>query len=459
LIQIINGYTLTELRNLPSESVQCCVTSPPYWGLRDYGIDGQMGLENTPEKYVGGMVDLFREVKRVLRDDGTLWLNLGSSYAGSRQGGNPVDSAYQNQKTNRGSFSYEKRPNQSHYDALACGNGDKEPLNYRFYGRACPDCGDELTACSRNRRDRTSDTSQQSLLSERRLSQKGHDNGNLDSALTSPGVSPPSFDQTTIPSLPSSAQVGGDPLGAASASHKGLSTSVLGVPLSDHRLACIDDTSKTDRPSFSRNQGTTYVCTACGYSTRTYPEFKPKDMIPIPWMVAIGLQADGWYLRSDIIWHKPNPMPESVTDRPTKSHEYIFLLSKSANYYYDAEAIKEKGNGFNGSSFTSRQDLATKPGLGLGERQESEFRNKRTVWTIATQPYAEAHFATFPEEIPRLCIMSGSKVGDTVLDPFAGSGTTLRVAIELGRRAIGIELNPEYCKLIDRRCQTTVGML
>ena len=182
---------------------------------------------------------------------------------------------------------------------------------------------------------------------------------------------------------------------------------------------------------------------------------KPKDLIGIPWRVAFALQQDGWYLRQDIIWHKPNPMPESVTDRCTKSHEYIFLMSKSANYYYDAESIKEKtltNDNINRDRDTTRTNNT--PGrtrmAGL-KKNNYEKRNKRSVWKINTQPYKEAHFAVFPEKLPELCIKAGSKKGDIVLDPFFGSGTTGFVAQRLYRKWIGIELNPEYIKIANKR--------
>jgi DNA modification methylase len=199
---------------------------------------------------------------------------------------------------------------------------------------------------------------------------------------------------------------------------------------------------------------------------------KPKDLVGIPWRLAFALQDAGWYLRSDIIWSKPNPMPESVTDRPTKAHEYIFLLTKSAKYFYNADAIKEaatgnahaRGNGVNPKAkmpgANSRVHV-THTGAKPQSRQNESFsaavcglvdeRNARTVWTIGTQPYAEAHFATFPEELPRRCIMAGSREGDTVLDPFLGSGTTAAVAVRLGRQYIGIELNEDYAELAKKR--------
>lgn len=286
-MQIITGDALEALRQLPDCCCSTCVTSPPYYGLRDYGADGQIGQEETPEEYTQRLVEVFREVRRVLSDDGTLWLNIGDSYATK---------------------------------AIAEG-------------------------------------------------------------------------------------------------------------------------------------------------------IKRKDLIGIPWLLALDLRADGWYLRADIIWHKPNTMPESAKDRPTRAHEYVFLLSKSPNYYYDAEAVKETAVGYGpdnpgrkrgntstfrgGNAYTHNQ--ATNNSANV-ERQshglvpnESGKRNRRSVWTVATRPYKGAHFATFPEELVRPCILAGSRPGDTVLDPFAGSGTSGAVAIQEGRDFIGIEINPEYSKMSEQR--------
>jgi len=266
---IHHGDVRTILPTLKAGSVQCVVTSPPYWGLRDYGVTGQIGLEPTPEAYVENMVQVFREVKRVLRDDGTVWLNLGDSY-NSTSG----------------------------------------------FSRA-----------------------------NKQWARKGRDGG------------------------------------------------------------------ANDKKEIK------------------HPTLKTKDLIGIPWRVAFALQADGWYLRSDIVWHKPNPMPESVTDRPTKSHEYLFLLTKSVQYYYDAEAVREPA------------------------QDSKSGRNLRSVWTINPKPYAEAHFATFPEKLVEPCVKAGTKHGDTVLDPFAGSGTTGLVAGKLGREFVGIELNADYITLAHDRIE------
>jgi DNA modification methylase len=273
--------------------VQTCVTSPPYFGLRDYGHEGQIGLEPTPEAYIAAMVEVFRCVRDVLADDGTLWLNIGDSYAGG------------------GGFSPNSPSNQA---------GSK---------------------------------------------------------------------QTT---------------------HKG---SIRG----------------TIKP-----QG----------------EVKAKDLIGIPWMLAFALRADGWYLRQDIIWHKPNPMPESVRDRCTKAHEYIFLLSKSQRYYFDAEAIAEPATDPEYRTVGKIRPTAEgNPGFeirgGLHNQQGGRLtRNKRSVWMVTTKPYKGAHFATFPPDLIEPCILAGSRQGDVVLDPFMGSGTTAQVAVQHGRQYLGCELNPAY---------------
>jgi len=308
-IKIVTGDCRQKMAEMAPNSIQTCVTSPPYWGLRDYGVDGQIGLEATPEAFVETMVEVFREVWRVLRDDGTLWLNLGDSYAGG------------------GGFS------------------PTSPCNVE---RA-----------------------------------SGKQWGSLH---------PANMTRHEAKEKPKHARI--PPLG-----------------------------------------------------------LKPKDMIGIPWRVAFALQADGWYLRSDIIWAKPNPMPEGVTDRPTKSHEFLFLLTKKAKYYYDAEAIREP---YAGPMYAGVNNGAV-PG---GDRNDARKtcgisnpagRNKRDVWTVTTAPYKGAHFATFPPKLIEPCILAGSRKGDTVLDPFGGAGTTGLVADRLGRDAVLVELNPEYAQLAGGR--------
>ena len=359
-IEILEGNCLDTLKQLPDQCVNTCITSPPYWGLRDYGTatwiggdpncnhmrdskvnpngntdtghkamfdqenavgdaiyksecpkcgakrkDQQLGLEDTPDQFVKNLVNVFREVRRVLKDDGTVWLNLGDSYHRS---------------------------------------GSDQPT------------------------------------------QKG--------ILNTSGINK---------------KYGWD--------HK-------------HKNKLIN--------------------------------LKPKDLVGIPWKVAFALQADGWYLRQDIIWHKPNPMPESVKDRCTKSHEYIFLLSKNAHYYFDQEAIKE-GTTTKDSTIRNRDEtkLNNTPGRTRMEglkTNEYETKNKRSVWTVTTKPYSEAHFATYPHDLIIPCIKAGCPENGTVLDPFGGSGTTAQVAAQLNRNAILCELNPEYIKIANQRLLDSLGM-
>ena len=313
--KIYNMDCLEGLRLLPDESINVCVTSPPYFCLRDYGVEGQIGLEETPEEYIERLVQVFREVRRVLKPDGTLWVNIGDSYA-TRSGPQPPTNTW-----NRHGHTQKKVP----------------------------------------------------------------------------------------------------------------------------------------------------------------PNYKAKDLMGIPWLLAFALRADGWYLRQDLIWHKPNCMPESVKDRPTKAHEYIFLLSKSKKYYYDAEAVKEPAVGFynappagslgtpqpnarrRGNSKTFRGGSAythdqSKNNSFSVERESSGLvpnetgkRNKRSVWTVATRPFKGAHFATFPEQLVEPCILAGCPAGGIALDPFMGSGTTAVVAIRNERDFIGFELSPEYCEIAAER--------
>ena len=307
--QVLIGDCLTVLKEIPDDSIQCCVTSPPYFGLRDYGHPGQIGLEKSVDEYVEKLVLVFREIRRVLRSDGTLWLNLGDSYSSS--GGNHG------------------------------GRKDNQP----------------------------------GVGGKRVFENKSGDSGNR----------------------------------------------------------------------------------------RPVSGLKPKDLIGIPWRVAFALQADGWCLRQDIIWAKPNPMPESVTDRCTKSHEYLFLLAKSEKYFFDHKAIKEPAvSGHAAGNQTNRKTAAYDSGdekhrLAGGFLKVSktvyETRNRRSVWSVNVRPYKGAHFATYPPELVIPCVLAGCPRGGTVIDPFGGSGTTGSVAISLGRQAVLIELNPEYKPLIQERIQ------
>jgi len=305
--QILLGDCLQTLKTLPDQSVHCCVTSPPYWGLRDYGHDGQIGQEQTPEAFVSALVAVFREVRRVLRDDGTCWVNLGDSYANDGKWGGSSGG--------------------KHAKALHGSSG---------VGR---------------------------------------------------------LKNTT------------------------------GLP--------------------------------------------PKSLIGIPWRVAFALQADGWYLRQDIIWHKPNPMPESVRDRFTKAHEYMFLLSKSDRYYFAQDAVKEpvsedmarraaaghtRGQGKIDASRNDAETVRPKKIIGA-------TRNRRSVWTIPTQPFAGAHFATYPVALITPCILAGCPKGGVVLDPFMGAGTTAIAAVMNQRQYLGCELNPKYKDIAEKRIQDECGLM
>ena len=335
------------LKRLPDRCVQTCVTSPPYWGLRDYDTEGQIGLEDTPEEYVAVMVEVFEEVRRVLRDDGTLWLNLGDCYAGSRSGPQ----------------------------------------------------GERGTVAGRN------------------------------------------------------------------APHRGMMSRTKGI----------DPKNKRKGPG-SNNAP----------NRRRHPKLKHKDLVGIPWMTAFALRDAGWYLRMDNIWAKPNPMPESVTDRTTKAHEYLFHFSKSETYYYDHKAIAEpvlwdgqhrnvigpedshmpgapqhtglrkyksgNRNRKQRADHGGARDRGANQTFGVPwEGDENSTRNKRSVWTVTPQPYEGAHFATFPPDLIEPCILACSRPGDLVLDPFFGSGTTGMVAEKHERLWIGFDINPKYAALAKER--------
>ena len=359
-VRIINADVMDGLRQLPDESVHCVVTSPPYWGLRDYGVDGQIGLEATLGEHISRMVEVFREVRRVMRKDATLWLNYGDCYATSVNG-------------------------RSAADTKAVGNDD------------------------RTFRDKPFST-----------------------------------------------------VGPIIARGEG-------------------DAKRASEGKESYRPGSEYRVCAGGY-------LKPKDLCMMPHRLAIALQEDGWWVRCDIVWAKPNPMPESIKDRPTKAHEYVFLLSKSERYHYDADAIRETrtsdedANGFRGGSYVQGEpssravvgnkrikmdDSIDRRKVGFNQRWDAaeaagdtlSGRNKRSVWTVATKAFDEAHFATFPPELIEPMIKAGCPVGGTVLDPFSGAGTTAMVADRLQRNAIGIELNPEYAAMSERRINGDRGAL
>jgi len=478
------GDALEVLRTLPDESVQCCVTSPPYWGLRDYGVDGQLGLEPTPFLYVEDMVTVFQEVRRVLRDDGTLWLNLGSSYAssgGERTYGSYDGATGRGPGTRRNRVSGDSDPIQSHllWRAPACGSDDKALLDSQAAGRACPDSDGESQDEIRTHRGRTVRNGQSAAQAEQQTSQTIRDSGRSDCDPTSPDASPLDVPLSTTPQSSVQRPDACGPGATVSACQPAMPTVSPASHSSAGTSACTSGTSSKSPPLVVRTQGKESFFSACGRSdcrgigkcgicwcNLAIPSLnlKPKDLVSIPQLVAFALQADGWYLRSDIIWSKPNPMPESVTDRPTKAHEYVFLLTKSARYFYDADAIADElasdPKTWGRHNNKDPGECAVKPrpmfGPDRGGRDGTEWgngatRNARTVWEIATKHYPNAHFATLPPELAARCIKAGSRPGDTVLDPFGGSGTTASVATGLGRNAIHIDLNPEYLDLAIER--------
>jgi DNA modification methylase len=456
--EILLGDCIASMRGLPDQSVHTCVTSPPYFGLRDYGMDGQIGLEATPDAFVARLVEVFREVRRVLRDDGTLFLNLGDSYfaGGGRR-------------------------------AATYGTSGTEPAGSQ--GSDCL-CGSLCDACRTAYRIGKSHSDAQPapmLDASTRASSHAH-MGSLHDHLPTSGLTRraghseaanPDLGQTAdregalLPDAPAStpressqqhqedSHLSGQPLECRLCGYS-LQGSALA---SAHMAECNCGTSA--RGSVSGISGKGAVSSA--YPHLTTESLKPKDLIGVPWRVAFALQADGWYLRQDIIWHKPNPMPESVRDRCTKAHEYLFLLSKGPRYFYDADAIKEPAVSTDIKKFIDK-DKDKQRGHGrrhagfngrYAERLAAEgvpdTRNRRSVWTVATKPFSGAHFATFPPDLIEPCILAGSPVGGTVLDPFGGSGTTAGVALKHGRKAILCELNPAYAALMPERILSIAG--
>jgi DNA modification methylase len=417
-VKILIGDVRARLKDLPDESVHCVVTSPPYFGLRDYGHAGQIGLEPTPDAFVATMVEVFREVRRVLRKDGTLWLNLGSSYASG----------------DTSATLSRQRGRDPAYDSDGKGQPDYPVPDYAYSG-LCDECLNDFLS----HHGRTLHNGRSPSQSEPQPSPISRDNERSGSGLAS------------LPALPPDAP---------------LSTKI--EFWRQRRGECSRCDSRASGLSAVRSSSDgAQGFVRSSWLNYTPSQFKQKDLIPIPWMVAMALQADGWWLRQDIIWHKPNPMPESVRDRCTKAHEYVFLLTKSERYFYDIEAVREDAKETSGVNMRApkydggsgdRVKNGTQSQTTVKQYDEIKGANRRSVWTIATQPFSEAHFATFPPELPELCIKAGCPAGGTVLDPFGGAGTTGLVADRIGRNAILIELNPEYADMARKRIEGDAGM-
>ena len=463
MIRLIQGDALEVLRTLEAGSVQCCVTSPPYWGLRDYGVEGQMGLEETPEEYVAKMVKVFREVRRVLRDDGTLWLNLGMSYASSSTRGSGDSDPIQSPLLWRGP---------------ACGKDGTESQGSQADGHACRGFCDEPQGGIPNRHAGTSRSGQSEPQDGPPISQIAHDSEPGDCAQASQGVSVPAALASNTRASFRRDRAACAPSAKASVSPKKRPTSSFDALSCDDTKACTRGTSPMSPPLVVRTVGKESFYSACHspdcrgigrcglcWCRLAIPSLnvKAKDEINIPHLVAMALQADGWVLRQTIIWHKPNPMPESVTDRCTKAHEYIFLLSKRPRYYFDSEAMREPGvypkGTFAAKGSVTRHKMPYVNGRPPEYKEYTGFRNRRSVWTVQSKPFPEAHFATFPPDLIQPCIEAGCPVGGTVLDPFCGSGTVPLLCQKLDRRCIGIELNEEYHAMSQRRVDEGVDML
>lgn len=599
--KIIHSDCIEGMKSLPDNSVDCCITSPPYFGLRDYGHDGQIGLESTPELFVTKIVEVFTEVKRVLKDEGTLFLNLGDSYFGSGKGGNPEGSKWKGfiprqEGKMPGSSKKVNAPR-----AVSCGTSGKEPVSYQenecLCGSLCDVCR-KAYQIGKSHKDYLHDPKQvvlpSSPIHERKEFESDHV-PTLDLIHQEAHISNATQDLENFASLEheqhlsshrskSASLIDGLNQNAATQIHEETclfcsNSFVPCVEQTGHKKVCNCDIAQNDHPLNSGKSGTSFLHKAYNKDTEIKPQctLKPKDLIGIPWMVAFALRSSGWYLRQDIIWHKPNPMPESVTDRCTKSHEYIFLLSKSPKYYYDQDAIRttvkdstvqrmmqqienQKGservpgktNGTmktvgpgrkpapqdnrggnqgstNGIKAYSHRGTGDKKLTGHSGNFDSDgnligggLANKKSVWTVTTKPFSEAHFATFPQDLIIDMIKAGcpefvcnkcgkarkriveneykvhenwygdktkksknsrgkdgnsykekigiNQVGFTdcecnagfspgvVLDPFMGAGTTALVARKLNRNYIGFELNADYIKIAEKRIHKEIGI-
>jgi DNA modification methylase len=504
LNKIYNENCLDMMSRMPDNFIDCCVTSPPYYGLRDYGHPNQIGLEETPEKYVEKLVQVFAEVKRVLKKEGVCWLNLGDSYYGSKQvrNGDGTIGKINSKKQASNVGSLNDRHEVS-YDTC-----DKEPEGYLMNGcfsqNLCDECQQDYHF--HNSHNDHSPFAMQSVLlfsQIREYMEEQHDHFATSDFLLLQQILQSFFSNQDLRHFANLEVSQIDVFLQTNFVlffqqfqdlYSQTSNNVLTHLLAETLIHCVQEFGnklhhellktpyyKQDSVLLSEVQGQNnqYIsgyCSQCGSYSHTlktyiqpqsYKEFsnlpktlKPKDLIGIPWMVAFALRADGWYLRQDIIWHKPNPMPESVTDRCTKSHEYIFLLSKSARYYYDYKSISERSEWFesdkrsiNGYSQSERALNGPYQCNKQGVYNSDGLRNKRSVWTVTTKSFSEAHFATFPEDLIVPCIKAGSPEGGIVYDPFMGAGTTALVSHKLNRKFIGSEISAEYVKIAEKRIQ------
>lgn len=472
-VRIINADVLDGLAQLADESVHCVVTSPPYWGLRDYGVDGQIGLEATPAEFVARLVGVFREVRRVLRKDGTCWVNLGDSYASNGERSNNNGSGATGLK--RDGRSEESRLRSAAMTktlgmglpSLAHGLKPKDlvgiPWRFALAMQEPYYAGKIKREIDRVWLAAMVDGEGCFYIHRRPAGQhagggyhRTQDNyqAAFEVANTSEAIIKRCMEITGVGSVIRQDKSRRQPLyrwTVRSNEARAIAREIYPYLVAKQQQARIIVGISASGKDAEAGWEAMKLLHA---GTETHVDF------PVP----ASMHEPGWYLRQDIIWKKPNPMPESVTDRCTKSHEYIFLLTKSERYAYDADAIKEPAMQPVGVPAIVAQ--AKQAALGrnletstLGSNQGDTHRNKRSVWTIATAPFSEAHFATFPPELPELCIKAGCPVGGTVLDPFSGAGTTCLVADRLQRNGIGIELNQQYAAMADSRISRDRGGL
>jgi DNA modification methylase len=482
--KIIQGDCLEVLKTLPDQSVNCCITSPPYWGLRNYGVDGQLGLEKTPEEYVAHMVEVFREVRRVLRDDGTVWLNLGDSYAGSGKGSNPDGTPHPStllgkQGTNTGTVTGHNMPQKAHEIGLKPKDlvgipwrvafalqqpyyiGKIKDERDRIWLAAMMDaegsiCGTEYQNCGRTKTNIYISITNTSVPIIDKCEMIFPQEVKHVYEKTNSVSSRPCF-RWDVERMETKSLFLREIYPHLIAKRK---QAIIGYTFTEMQRGL---ESKKRGYWAEQNEQRSWLLDALSKLNNGIDVDLPNWVIEPP-----PLFEPGFYLRQDLIWHKPNPMPESVTDRCTKAHEYIFLLSKSAKYYYDAEAIAEplqessiirNQSGWNGNEergYISGPQNHMSKYLGSDAAKEATSRNRRSVWTVTTKPFREAHFATFPPDLIEPCALAGCPESGVILDPFMGAGTTAVVAKQNYRNYIGIELNQKYIEIAQKRIDGTI---
>ena len=493
---ILVGDCRAQLRTLKAGSVQTCITSPPYWGLRDYGVGGQIGLEPTPEKFVAELVDVFREVHRVLRDDGTLWMNLGDTYAGSRSGPDGgvntlgggrqhQNAAKQGKRAARAIIASHRRDDAPvpRSDVVVPGLKPKQLIGVPW--RVAFAMQQPLERV--HIKDRTDRAWLAALVDgEGCLTIMQAQNGEKTSTSFPPVMQIKMTDPECIqyanaitgfeqclrqdpPSLRGNRETFQWRITSRRAAD--IVAEIYPYLRIKRRQAIVLWNHQLVRDSYETKRGQPMPAEARAKQIQCrdlIQRLNRREAVDLPsWMVEPAVAVEpGWYLRQDVIWNKPNPMPESVRDRCTKAHEYLFLLTKSERYYFDQDAIREQalsagkpmkqadgwdtGEGGHGSIHRKGRSKGA-----ISDLKTPDTRNKRSVWTIPTQAFSEAHFATFPEALVEPCILAGSRPGDLVLDPFMGAGTTAVVAERLSRRWVGCELNPEYAAIAEARIRNT----